>query len=116
VLPEGGAGVFGRASAALPPTLPALGEWRRRESNPLLLVASEALCLQSFIPKGERVRTGGVEPPQPEATGLQPAELTSAQRPRERGAADRARTDTARITTSNAAFTPQPPRSGDDRS
>ena len=36
--------------------------------------------MQSFIPK---VRTGGVEPPQREATGLQPAELTDAQRPRE---------------------------------
>ena len=59
----------------------------------------------------ERVRTGGVEPPQPEATGLQPAELTSAQRPRGR-AADRVRTGTARITTSNAAVTPQPPRAG----
>ena len=31
------------------------------------------------------MRTGGVEPPQPEATGLQPAELTFAQRPREEG-------------------------------
>ncbi len=35
-----------------------LSEWRRRESNPLLLGASEALCRQSFIPK---VRTDGVE-------------------------------------------------------
>jgi hypothetical protein len=32
-----------------------------------------------------QVRTGGVEPPQPWATGLQPAELTSAQRPQDRG-------------------------------
>jgi hypothetical protein len=31
-----------------------------------------------------QVRTGGVEPPQPWATGLQPAELTSAQRPQEK--------------------------------
>src|SRR5689334_24778304 len=31
------------------------------------------------------VRTGGVEPPQRAATGLQPAELADAQRPRERG-------------------------------
>src|SRR5215467_470435 len=31
------------------------------------------------------MRTGGVEPPQPEATGLQPAELAGAQRPRGRG-------------------------------
>src|SRR5262245_40162917 len=30
------------------------------------------------------MRTGGVEPPQPEATGLQPAELADAQRPREK--------------------------------
>ena len=36
--------------ACLPLTLRRLG-WRRRESNPLLLVASEALCLQSFIPE-----------------------------------------------------------------
>jgi hypothetical protein len=34
----------------------------------------------SFVPRS--MRTGGVEPPQREATGLQPAELTSAQRPR----------------------------------
>ena len=51
----------------------------------------------------------GVEPPQAEAAGLQPAELPAAQRPRER-AADRIRTGTARITTSDAAVTPQPPR------
>ena len=66
----------------LPLTLRRHG-WRRRESNPLLLGASEALCHQSFIP--ETVRTGGVEPPQPEATGLQRGELTSAQRPQETG-------------------------------
>jgi hypothetical protein len=53
-------------------------KWRRRESNPLLLDASEALCHKSFIPE---VRTGGVEPPQRAAAGLQPAELTGAQRP-----------------------------------
>ena len=34
----------------------------------------------SYVP--ESVRTGGVEPPQREATGLQPAELPNAQRPR----------------------------------
>ena len=34
----------------LPLTLRRPG-WRRRESNSLLLVASEALCLQSFIPE-----------------------------------------------------------------
>jgi hypothetical protein len=38
------------------------------------------------------VRTGGVEPPQHEATGLQPAELTVAQRPHELRVAGRART------------------------
>jgi hypothetical protein len=43
-----------------------------------LLVASEALCHQSFVP----MRTGGVEPPQREAAGLQPVELADAQRPR----------------------------------
>ena len=62
-------------------------------------------------PQGRSVRTGGVEPPQPEATGLQPAELTMLS-VRVGGAADRARTGTARITTSNAAVTPQPPRAG----
>jgi hypothetical protein len=35
------------------------------------------------------MRTGGVEPPQREAAGLQPVELTGAQRPREFGVADR---------------------------
>ena len=78
-------------------------QWRRRESNPLLLGASEALCHQSFIPG---MRTGGVEPPQHEAAGLQPVELTAAQRPQERdclgGVTDRTRTGTARLTTSGA--------------
>src|SRR3954447_8987371 len=44
----------------------------------------------SYIP--EKVRTGGVEPPQHEATGLQPAELADAQRPHETRGAGRART------------------------
>ena len=52
----------------------------------------------SFIPK---VRTGGVEPPQRGAAGLQPVELADAQRPR-RGVTDRTRTGTARLTTSDA--------------
>ena len=53
---------------------------------------------------GQRVRTGGVEPPQREATGLQPAELSGAQRPREscKGVTDRIRTGTSRFTTSGA--------------
>ena len=60
------------------------------------------------------MRTGGVEPPQHEATGLQPAELTDAQRP-QRGVADRARTGASGLTLPDAAATPRPPRSGDDR-
>ncbi len=42
----------------------------------ILLVASEALCRLSYIP-GKSMRTGGVEPPQHEATRLQRAELTN---------------------------------------
>jgi hypothetical protein len=48
------------------------------------------------------MRTGGVEPPQHEAAGLQPVELAVAQRPRG-GVAERIRTDTARLTTSGAS-------------
>ena len=47
------------------------------------------------------VRTGGVEPPQHEAAGLQPVELTDALRP-QGGVTDRNRTGTARLTTSGA--------------
>ena len=47
------------------------------------------------------MRTGGVEPPQPEATGLQPAELADAQRPRE--VTDRVRTGTSGSTLPGAA-------------
>jgi hypothetical protein len=62
------------------------------------------------------VRTGGVEPPQHEATGLQPAELADAQRPQERGGRPgsnrRQRGSQPRVLPS----TPRPPRnSGDDR-
>ena len=65
------------------------------------------------------MRTGGVEPPQHWATGLQPAELAGAQRPQGE-VAGRDRTDAARITTANAAATPRPPwmgppGNGDDR-
>jgi hypothetical protein len=80
-------------------------KWRWQESNLRLLVASEVLYHQSFIPK---VRTDGVEPPQPEAPGLQPGELAHAQRPHE-GVADRIRTDASGITAPGAAVTPQPP-------
>ena len=47
------------------------------------------------------MRTGGVEPPQREASALQAAELADAQRPRE-GVAGRIRTGAAGITTPNA--------------
>ena len=57
------------------------------------------------------MRTGGVEPPQPGAPRLHRGELAGAQRPHE-GVAGRARTGAARITTSNAAATPRPPRTG----
>jgi hypothetical protein len=56
-------------------------EWRRRGSNPLLLGANEAFFQKNLIPR--KVRTGGVEPPQPEATRLQRGELADAQRPHE---------------------------------
>ena len=87
-------------------------EWRRPESNPHLPRCKRGAPPVELHPRDGRVmRTGGVEPPQPEASGLQPAELAGAQRPRE-GAADRIRTGTARFTTSDAAVTPQPPRTG----
>ena len=56
-----------------------------RTRTDIFLVASEALVQLSYIPpcRKDEVRTGGVEPPQREATGLQPAELTDAQRPHE---------------------------------
>jgi len=50
------------------------------------------------------VRTGGVEPPQPEATGLQPAGLSGAQRPQGgRAAARRYRSTSASMATKPAA-------------
>ena len=57
--------------------------WRCRESNPILLGASEALSRLSFIPKV--MRRGGVEPPQRAALALQAGELADAQHPPERG-------------------------------
>ena len=83
----------------------------------IFLVASEALVRLSYIPLIEReVRTGGVEPPQHEATGLQPAELAVLS-VRMRRVADRIRTGTARLTTSGADryTTATTKRSGDDR-
>jgi hypothetical protein len=58
-------------------------KWRRRESNPLLLGANEVLFHKSFIPK---VRTDGVESRYALSYArLQRAELTSAQRPHDKG-------------------------------
>ena len=65
------------------------------------------------------MRTDGVEPSQREASRLQRGELTGCSASARRGrATDRIRTGTARITTSDAAVTPRPPRicwNGDDR-
>ena len=97
---------------ALPAALahPNVGEENpRRRPVPVLTHGS------SFPSLSAEVRTGGVEPPQHEATGLQPAELTDAQRPQS-GVADRARTGASGLTLPDAAATPRPPRSGDDRS
>ena len=58
------------------------GEWRRRESNPLLLGASEAFFQKNLIPK--LMRTGRVEPPQSLTLRVQRSELAGARRPRER--------------------------------
>jgi hypothetical protein len=59
------------------------------------------MCDTPPFSRSSRVRTDGVEPPQPLATRLQRAELADARRPRDR-AAGRARTDTAGITTPDA--------------
>jgi hypothetical protein len=52
-----------------------------RLSSPLVSGTSEASAAECVVSR--RVRTGGVEPPQPEAARLQRAELTSAQHPQE---------------------------------
>jgi hypothetical protein len=67
----------------LPLTLRRL-EWRRSDSNRHLPRCKRDARPLSYIPS-RSMRTGGVEPPQHEATGLQPAELAGAQRPREGG-------------------------------
>jgi hypothetical protein len=64
---------------------------------------------------GRAVRTGGVEPPQREAAGLQPVELAGAQRPHEHGVAGRARTDASGITTPDASVYTTATAYGDDR-
>ena len=61
-----------------------------RSRTDIFLGASEALVQLSYIPG--KVRTGGVEPPQREATGLRPAELAGARRPHDVRVAGRART------------------------
>jgi hypothetical protein len=50
-----------------------------RPSSPRVSRTSEASTAECLV--SAAMRTGGVEPPQPEATRLQRAELTSAQRP-----------------------------------
>jgi hypothetical protein len=60
-----------------------------------------------------QVRTDGVEPPQPKAPGLQPGELTCAQRPRKgwpTGFEPTPRGSRPRV----LAVTPRPPWNGDD--
>jgi hypothetical protein len=88
-------------------------KWRRSESNRHLPRCKRGARPVELHP---RVRTGGVEPPQHEATGLQPAELAVAQRPRgseggRPGSNRRQRGSQPRVLPS----TPRPPRSGDDR-
>jgi hypothetical protein len=64
---------------------------------------AKCIAFPATGPGGAKVRTGGVEPPQPVATGLQPAELADAQRPHEYGGvAGRTRTDTAGFTAPDA--------------
>jgi hypothetical protein len=104
-------------------TRAAAPQWRRRESNPLLLGANEALCHQSFIPGLRGRRWGNLPVPPDPSTG--PADAgQAALRPesnhhstRRRGysplsspmlsvrtkeVTDRTRTGTARLTTSDA--------------
>ena len=58
-----------------------------READGLVSRRLGSLKAQGFLlPVDDRVRTGGVEPPQPEAARLQRAELTRAQRPHVSGA------------------------------
>ena len=85
--------------ACLPFTLRRL-EWRRRESNPLLLGASEVLYQLSYIPE---VRTDGVEPSQPGAPRLQRSELAKCSASARNGVTGRARTGAAGITTPDAS-------------
>ena len=65
--------------ACLPLTL------RRREVETAGVEPAPPRCKRGALPPElhPQVRTGGVEPPQREAAGLQPVELSRAQRPRE---------------------------------
>jgi hypothetical protein len=65
--------------------------------------------------RSNEMRTGGVEPPQPEATRLQRGGLSRAQRPQE-GRSVGFRTDTAGITTQSACRYTMPPPQGGTRS
>jgi hypothetical protein len=90
-------------------------EWRRQESNPHSLGASEVLSAVELRPqvttKCERVESNHHSARQ---RRYRPRSSPDAQRSHER-AVDRTRTGTAGITTPDAAVTPQPPRNGDDR-
>jgi hypothetical protein len=75
--------------------------WRRRESNPLLLGASEVLFRLSYIPT---VRTDGVEPSHSRGRRVYSAGSSpDAQRPQENGVTGRARTGAAGLTTPDAS-------------
>jgi hypothetical protein len=76
---------LGRTKGACLPLTLRRQRWRRSESNrhlPRCKRGARPVELHPLVEKRE-VRTGGLEPPQHEATGLQPAELAIAQRPHE---------------------------------
>jgi hypothetical protein len=85
-----------------------------RERDPTGCCEELVFCGTRSSFRGWLVRTGGVEPPQHEAAGLQPVELANALRP-QGGVTDRTRTGTARLTTSGARRYTTATMSGDDR-
>jgi hypothetical protein len=95
--------------ACLPLTL------RRRKVETAGLEPASSRCKRGALPVELRpqreVRTGGFEPPKPEATGLQPVELANARRPHE-GWPTGFEPAPRRSRPRDAAATPQPPRRG----
>jgi hypothetical protein len=84
---------LGRTKGACLPLTLRRRRWRRSESNRHLPRCKRGARPVELHPRaGDEVRTGGVEPPQREAAGLQPAELAVAQRPHELRVAGRVRT------------------------